>query len=200
MLIKIRLGLLLLLLSHFLGAVSLAAGAEEPSAYRLFVRDVVTFAVHGETDLKTQLRISGNGTINVPLLGDVRVVGLSLAAAERKIQEAYIAAEIFILPQITLQVSEYSKKEVSMLGQFARQGKIELPAESVSLSIIEAVTAAGGFSRIAKADSVRITRRDPDTAEEKVITVNVERMISGRGEDVFYVFPGDIVFVPERLF
>jgi polysaccharide export outer membrane protein len=179
--------------------VSLRAADE--AAYRLFPLDVVSFAVHGEADLSTQLRVSGNGNINVPLLGDVRVAGLTLADAERRIQETYVAGQIFIRPQITLQVREYSKKEISLLGQFARQGKIEFPAESASLGIVQAVSAAGGFTRIARADSVRVSRKDPETGEEKVFTVNVERMISGRGTDeVFLVYPGDTLFVPERLF
>lgn len=175
--------------------------AADEASYRLFPLDRVTFSVHGEGSLSAQLRVSGNGTINVPLLGDVRVAGLTLAEAERKIQETYVAGQIFIRPQITLQVVEYSKKEISLFGQFARQGRIEFPAESASLGIVQAVSVAGGFTRIARSDSVRVTRKDPVTGEEKVFIVNVERMISGRGnEENFLVYPGDTLFVAERLF
>lgn len=181
--------------------VAPAFAVVDEAAYRLYSRDVVTFSVHGETGLATQLRISGNGNINVPLLGDVNVSGLTLAEAERKIQATYISEQIFVRPQITLQVLEYSKKEISVLGQFARQGKVEFPAESASIDIVQAVSAAGGFSRIARADSVRVTRKDPGTGEEKRFTVNVERMILGKSTDeVFLVYPGDTLFVPERLF
>lgn len=180
------------------GAVSSHA---DEAAYRLYPRDVISLSVLGEPNMTTQARLSGNGSINVPLLGDVRITGLTLAAAEAKIRETYIREEIFIRPQVTLQVTEYSKKEISILGQISRQGKVELPPETATLSIIEAVSAAGGFNRIARADSVRITRKDPATDEEKTFIINVERMISGRSnEDLFYVLPGDIVFVPERLF
>jgi protein involved in polysaccharide export with SLBB domain len=183
----------------FLCGVVLSNGAD--SAYRLFARDVITLGVYGEPDMTTELRIAGNGMINVPLLGNVHVVGLNLTAAERKIEEAYIEQQIFIRPQITLQVKEYSKKEVSILGQIGKQGKVELPPESVEMNIVNAVSLAGGFTRIAKADSVSVTRTNPETGEESVFTVNVEQMIAGRSkESVFYVIPGDIVFVPERLF
>lgn len=188
--------------------------AEEPStpppiapfapaaAYRLYPLDVVSFSVHGETGLSTTLRLSGDGTINVPLLGDVRVTGLTLTEAEKKIQDTYIAQEIFIRPQVTLQVTEYSKKEVSLLGQISRQGKIQFPAEVSALDIVDVVTTAGGFSRIAKADAVRVTRKHPETGEEQVFTVNVERMLAGRAsaEERFLVYPGDVLFIPERLF
>lgn len=170
-------------------------------SYRLYHRDVVTFSVYGEPDLNTQQRISGNGSINAPLLGEIKVVGLTLEAASQTIAAAYIAAEILLRPQITMQVSEYSKKEVSILGQIGRQGKVELPPESSSLNIIDIVSAAGGFSRIARSDSVRVTRRDPLTDKENIYTIDVESMIRGTSAaKAFEVLPGDIIFVPERLF
>lgn len=171
------------------------------AAYRLFARDLVAFSVYGEPDTKMQLRIAGNGMINVPLLGDIHVTGLTLAEAEEKIEQAYIENQIYIRPQITMLVTEYSKKEISILGQIGSQGKIELPLESSEITIVNAISLAGGFTRIAKSDSVRITRQDPVTGEEQVFTVNAEQMISGRSkEPVFYVRPGDVIFVPERLF
>ena len=192
------------LLSFSIGLISipgLFAAEETDDSYRLYPRDSVALSVFGEPDLNTNLRLSGNGGINIPLLGNVLVAGLSLAEAELKIANAYIEREIFIDPQITLQVTEYSKKELSLLGQISSQGRIELPPETATLSIIEAVSSAGGFNRIAKADSVRITRKNVETGEDEVFIVDVESMIEGKSkEDVFYVFPGDIIFVPERLF
>jgi len=180
-----------------------AAELEEKSddSYRLFPRDSIALSVYGEPDISTNLRLSGNGGINIPLLGNLRVSGLSLAEAEDKIAKTYIEKEIFIDPQITLQVTDYSAKEISILGQISGQGRVALPPETATLSIIEAVSSAGGFTRIAKADSVRITRMNLETNEEEVFIVDVESMIIGKSkEDVFYVFPGDIIFVPERLF
>lgn len=177
------------------------ARAEEDSAYRLFARDVIKMVMFGEPDMSTQLRISGIGTINAPLIGDIEIAGLNLAEAESKLEKAYVDAEVFIRPQITLQVAEYSKKEISILGQIGRQGKIELPVESVRINIINAVSLAGGFTRIARADAVRVTRKSPANGEEQVFTVNVEQMIAGKSkEPPFYIYPGDVIFVPERLF
>ncbi len=169
--------------------------------YRLYPRDLIRFGVYGEADLSTNLRIAGNGNISVPLLGEIKVAGLTLSEAEKLIQEKYISEQILIRPQVAIQVQEYSKKEILILGQAGRQGKIELPAESSSLSIVEAITAAGGFSRIGKGDSVRVTRKNPDTGVEEVFVVDAERLISGKGgNEMFYVLPGDVIFVPERLF
>lgn len=181
--------------------LSLTARANDGDSYRLFPRDVVAFSVYGEPDLNAQLRISGKGTINVPLLGEIKIMGLTLQEASHALAEAYIVADILLRPQVTLQVSEYSKKEVSVLGQIGRQGKVELPPETSSLSIVDVVSAAGGFTRIARSDNVRVTRRNPDTDTDQVFFVNVESMISGNANATpFEILPGDIIFVPERLF
>lgn len=192
---------LVLLLTTLLCGLPLGAEAEPNDSYRLFPQDVITLSVYGEPNLTSRLRLSGNGNINIPLLGNLKVSALTLTEAEAKIAKAYVEQEIFIDPQITLQVNDYSIKQISVLGQISNQGKIELPPETGSLSIIEAVSAAGGFNRIAKADAVRITRKNQETGAEEVFIVDVESMITGRSKDgVFFVMPGDIIFVPERLF
>lgn len=192
--------------SLWLGAMSFAfAGllcAADPapgSNYRLFARDLVQIAVQGEPDVAVQRRVDASGEIPVPLLGAVKVVGLTVAEAQAEIRRRYIAEEIFIRPEVFLSVVEYSPKEVLVLGQVNKQGKLALSPESVAMPIIEAITGAGGFTRIAKSEAVRVTRKD-DHGAERVFTVDVERMLAGRGGDPFQLQPGDVVFVPERVF
>ncbi|AHF93550.1 sugar transporter [Opitutaceae bacterium TAV5] len=183
-----------------LATSAIAASPDEGDSYRLYPLDLLRFEVYGEPDLATELRISGNGDLNVPLAGSVHVQDLSLAQAQEKIARIYQDSEIFIRPRISLRVVEYSKKEVSVLGQVGKQGKIELPPESSAISIVEAITAAGGFTRIAKSDAVRVTRRQLGDGNETRLTINVETLLRGSGGDVFMVRPGDVIFVPERLF
>lgn len=188
-----------LLSSVLLLAAPIAAGTDD--SYRIFPRDVITIVVFGEADLSTQLRVSGNGTITPPLLGESTIAGLTLGEASRRLEEAYREADILLRPQITLQIAEYSKKEVSVLGQISRQGRVELPPETTSLSIVEVISAAGGFTRIARSDNVRITRRDPSAERDTLFFVNVDALIAGNANAVpFDVLPGDVIFVPERLF
>jgi protein involved in polysaccharide export with SLBB domain len=171
------------------------------SSYLLFPRDLIRFEVYGEPDLATKLRISGTGEINVPLLGAVPIAGLDLATAGKLISERYQAAKIFIRPQINLQIEEYSKKEVSVLGQVGTQGKITLSDETVSVSIVEAIAKAGGFTRIGRSEAVRVTRRTP-SGEDQTFVVDVERIIHGDNKNTenFRILPDDVIFVPERLF
>jgi len=182
----------------------LALGAPQPAAvsqYRLYPRDLVHIAVHDEPDVSVDQRVDSAGAINVPLVGTLKVAGLSIGEAQALITHRYVEAEIFTHPEVSVTVVEYSPKEVMVLGQVGKQGKQSFPPEAANMSIVEAITAAGGLTRIAKGDSVRVTRKDPNGADQS-FTVNVESLIQGRSAqtDAFSLQPGDVIFVPERVF
>lgn len=190
---------------YLLLILSLANAAEnapaESTRYRMYVLDLVRIAVHGEPEMAVDRRIDGQGEINVPLIGQVKIAGLTAAAAQDLIARRYREEEIFIRPQVVVSLVEYSPKEVMVLGQVTKQGKQTLPPESATISIVEAITSAGGLTRIAKGDAVRVTRKD-EKGIEQATTVNVEKLIDGRGArgETFMLQPGDVIFVPERVF
>ena len=183
------------------GAVQAAESKTSSGQYKLFPLDLVHISVQGEPDVSVDRRIDGDGNINVPLLGDVTVRDLSIADAQKLIAQRYVDGEIFIRPEVVINVVEYSPKEVMVLGQVGTQGKVSFPPEVGSISIVEAITKAGGFTRIGKADGVRVTRKGKNGTEQS-FTVNVEKLIGGRADpgDSFFLQPGDVVFVPERVF
>lgn len=179
-----------------LGALPLAAA----NSYRLYARDLIQIAVQGEPDVSVQRRLDGAGEVAVPLLGAVKLAGFTLGEAQAEIARRYRTAEIFIHPEVVVSVVEYSPKEVLVLGQVSKQGKLTLSPEAAGMSIIEAITSAGGFTRIAKSDGVRITRKD-ENGLEHTLTIDVEKMLAGRSTtEPFLLQPGDVVFVPERVF
>lgn len=176
--------------------------AQEPSdagRYRLFVRDLLRITVFGEDGLDVQRRIDGNGMVSLPLVGSVALQGLTIAAAEEKIRQTYIAKEIFVRPQVSVSVAEYVAREVSVIGQVKNPGKFPLPIEVNSVQIVDVISQAGGFTRLGRADSVRVSRKAADGSEQS-FSVDVQRMFNGRGGvSPFLVYPGDVVFVPERI-
>lgn len=192
-----------LLTLSFLSGVLLAADpvAKTTDQLRLFPRDQVRVTVQGEPDMAVDRQIDPNGEINLPLLGTVKVAGLSISEAQQVIAARYVQEEIFIRPEVVFTVLSYAPKEITILGQIAKQGKVLFPAETTSMSLVEAVATAGGLNRIAKGDAVRVTRRDAQGAEQN-FTLNLDKMVEGKGAagDVFYLLPGDIVFIPERVF
>jgi len=191
----------LLMLGMPLRANPAASEAPVVEGYRLSVRDLVKFWVLDEAETLVEQRIDGQGSIRVPYLGNVPVAGLTVRQAEAAIERLYLENEIYRKLQATVRVIEYSQKEVSILGQVKSPGKVVFPMEVNRLDIVEVITSVGGFTNIARASEVRVTRTGQDGREE-ILTVNVQRMLSGRGESTgtFFVQPGDVIFVPERFF
>ena len=122
---------------------------------------------------------------------------------EREMGERYIEEEYYINPQIILVLEQYSERSVSVLGQVARPEQIVFPLEAKKMNIVQAITLAGGLTRLAKVDSIQVTRTKP-SGEEMRITVDVESYLANKKNSAegvsFYLVPGDVVFVPERTF
>jgi polysaccharide biosynthesis/export protein len=158
--------------------------------------------IYDEKELSKIVRIDSQGKINLPLVGEVSVAGLKVAEAQATIENAYRDGRFLRAPRVTISVEEYASREVSIQGQVRSPGRYPLPIEA-SMTILELVTRAGGFTDTAKGTSVRVTRIMPD-GTKKNFEVDVESLIKGRkganvSDNSLILEPGDIIFVPERL-
>jgi len=163
--------------------------------------DLVRVVVYQEEDLASRTRIDARGRINMPLLGEVAIGGMTVVEAQAAIENAYKEGRFLRNPQVTVSVEEYAPREVSIQGQIRNPGRYTLPIES-TLSVVELVTKAGGVTDIGKGSAVTVTRILPD-GTKKVFTVDVDSMIRGKkdtkADDNILLQPGDIVYVPESL-
>jgi len=169
--------------------------------YRLAIHDLIQFQLSGEPDLQAIQRISASGEIAVPMLGAMKVGGMTLREAEQGLVHAYVEKGFFVKPQVILSLQTYAPRSVSVLGQVNRPDQIEFPVESEQISLMRAITAAGGFTRIARTDAVRVNRRVGDRDES--MTVNVDQFLRQKdaaGSNDFLLMAGDVIFVPERTF
>jgi len=177
--------------------------SETPEFYQLSIRDQVQLSVYGEPDLKVDQRIDGKGQIRVPLLGTVKISGMTVRDAEEFIQNSYIDNRLLRHPMVTIRVADYAAKEVSVFGAVVSPGKLEFPIEAGKLSIVDVIAAMGGFTGIAKSNAVQVTRSD-SSGQKNEFKVDVESMITDRKRkkktDDVEIIPGDVIFVPERIF
>lgn len=174
------------------------------SDYRIAPRDLLQFQIFEEPDTLLAQRVSATGELPLPMIGVVNVAGLTLREAEIKLRTLFIEGDFFVDPQVILVLREYNERSVSVLGMVNKPEQIQFPLEAESMSIVHAVTLAGGLSRLARGDAVQITRIAPDDTETRFV-VNVENYLAGRRDKSadnasFQLLPGDIVFVPERSF
>jgi polysaccharide export outer membrane protein len=146
--------------------------------YNIRATDKLRITIFQEDDLSTVCRVDAKGTVNLPLVGEIRVRGLTLSEAERAIENAYRDGRFLRKPEVTVAVDDYAPREVSIQGQVKNPGRYPLPIES-TMSVLDLVTRAGGFTDTALGTGVRITRILPD-GSTRVITLDVESLIKGK--------------------
>jgi polysaccharide biosynthesis/export protein len=164
--------------------------------YRLSPGDLIYVKVFQEDDLTSSLRIGEDGTIPFPLIGSVKVGGLTLAQATKAIYTP-LDARFLVNPQITVTVLSFTDRHVTVLGQVEHAGDYNLK-EQGSIDFLEAIGLAGGFTRLANTKDVTVRRIVNDKAI--IIRVDANKIANDSGTSSFQILPGDTITVQERLF
>lgn len=182
-----------------------ASTAVTDPSYRLNSGDTILFGVYQQEDLAASQTIGRSGDVRLPLIKEEIILGgKTVREAERYLENLYREKKLLKAPVVSIKVAVYFPRVVSVLGAVRAPGEIPFPPDITTMDIVEVITKAGGFLPISKADSVTVTRRATD-GKETSQTLDLENVISGRrraGRDraEFPVFPGDRIWVPERLF
>lgn len=156
--------------------------------------DLLEINVWENKDLNAEVRIRPDGFITMPLAGDIKAVGETpttlKAAIKAKLQD-------FIKLQgteITVKVVEWKAYKFTVQGEVVRQGVFQSDAY---LRVGEALAMAGGVTRFAKRNDIRVLRTDPKTRQVRSIPIVYDRLISGSRLDMdIWVLPGDVITVP----
>jgi len=181
-----------------------AEEADPELVYELSSFDKLRITVYGEPDLSTEQLISDSGEVSIPLLGSVKVSGLPVPQAAKLIERLYVEKEFLRNPVVTISLEQFASKSVSILGEVENVGSIEIPPGRTGLPIEIAIAGAGGFSGSAKTTEVIVTRLSPGSGESNKVVVNVDEILQSKGrsgdDEGFILRPGDVVFVPRRVF
>ena len=196
--------ILVLLCSIKLMAKDTASGGYQSSAYLLSPVDLLMVSVYGQPDLDSQQRISDAGKVSIPLLGEVSIGGLTVSAAQKKIEADFISEQFLVRPIVTISIIEFSPKVVTVLGEVERPGSIKIPVGRNSLSVQVAIAEAGGFTGAAQKAQVQIQRASTvsqlESPETLIVNVSELLQVSDSPKKLTLAGPDDIIFVPRRLF
>jgi protein involved in polysaccharide export with SLBB domain len=166
--------------------------APSPST-TLGVGDVVEVRVFEEADLSGPYRVAPGGTIDFPLCGKMQVAGKNTSGLSDLLTKC-LGEKYLKHPQVTVLLREYNSKKIFIFGEVQKPGTFPYDED---MSIIQAITMAGGFTKIASKNDIAVTR----TIEGKETKIRVPVADIGTGrEKNFRLQPGDIVFVPESMF
>lgn len=172
-------------------------------AYKITRGDTVSVGILGEQDLSTGgKRVEATGLVNLALIGEVRLVGLTIAEAQDMIARKYRDERYLRNPQVSVTVEGYAPRTVIISGKVNNPGRPEIPADT-EMSIKDLILKQGGFGETARGTQVKVTRTMPD-GTLKTFTLDVESALKGRapagsGDAAFILEPDDIIYVPEKI-
>ena len=155
--------------------------------------DLFEVRVFQEPELSGVFQVGPQGDIIFPLCKRVVVGGLTANGAAEKLR-ACLSEGFMRNPQVSVLVKEFNSKKVFVFGEVQKPGTF--PFED-GMSIVQAITLAGGFSRNAAQNSTSVTRII--NGQEVKVKVNVQDIALGKAPNVT-LEPGDIVYVPESMF
>jgi len=157
--------------------------------------DVFEVSVLGEKDLPKEYRIQPDGSVDFPYVDRLQVAGLEPQQIEELIKSQLVEKKILTSPQVTLVVKQYNSKKISVIGAVQKPGSISW---TDGIKLVEAISLSGGFTSLADADHVRITR---NVGGGKTVTaaVSVDDITDGKQSDV-PLQAGDTIKVEQRVF
>ena len=162
-------------------------------AHTLGPGDVVEIRVYREPDLTGIYRVSDAGVVDFPLIGDVALLAQHPKDVEQDIR-ARLADGFIVDPKVSVFLKERNSKKVHVLGQVNKPGSFNYES---GMTVIQAVTNAGGFTKLASRNNVQLTR--VISGKEERFQVAVGDIGQGTARNI-ELQPGDIIFVPEAIF
>ena len=149
--------------------------------------DLLAVSVAGAPEYHYDVRVSSSGNASLPMLGDIKIAGLSTHAAEGAVAEGLEEKGFFNDPQVSIFVKEYATAGISVLGEVQKPGIYPLPGKR---TLLDAISAAGGVTP-KSGKTVTITHRDAIDSPELVSLSRDD----GQTMTNMEVRPGDTIVV-----
>ncbi|MEC9227634.1 MAG: polysaccharide biosynthesis/export family protein, partial [Verrucomicrobiota bacterium] len=164
--------------------------------YILKPSDVISVEVYQEPDLQKSVRVEGDGSVALALIGKVKVAGMTVAEAQSLVTDLY-NRDYLVDPQVSILVTQFSPKIIHILGSVNSPGVVEIPPDR-DLTLTEAIAGVRGVSRLGNSKSLTIKRIDADGKAQQM-EVNFSRIITDPNVKDVILQEGDTVWVPERI-
>jgi polysaccharide export outer membrane protein len=171
---------------------ALPAEVPQSAEYRVGPKDLLEVTAMGVAEInKFVVRVSEDGLIRLPLVGEVEVNNLTQSDVEKKLIKI-LGEKYLINPQVTVFILEYKSKRVSVLGAVEKPGPYELLGRQTIMSII---SQAGGMTRDAGNDII-VIRQLPDGSSTSIRISIDELFVKGEAKLNIPLEPNDIVNIP----
>jgi polysaccharide export outer membrane protein len=170
-------------------------GSGQSYEYQIGAKDLLEISVFEVPELNITVRVSENGLINLPLLGEVKVEGLNRFDLEKKIA-AMLEKNYLKNAQVTIFIKEFQSKKISVMGAVRNPGMLDLIGRQ---SLLQIISMAGGLSEQAS-DTVIIFRQFKNVPNQSLVIKLDALLLKANPKYDIPIYPGDIINVPGSQF
>lgn len=174
--------------------------------YRLGPGDIIILTIFagGKIQSQSTLTVSGQGTISVPFLGEIKAEGLTINELTEKITKD-LEKDYFVNPVVNIFIKEYRSKKAYILGEVKKPGLYEIKGEMTLLSLISLaggvnVPKAGNYAIVLRgqADKVKDYPIEKLVNKEKGIKIDLRKLFSGDLSANIKIMNSDLVYIPSK--
>ncbi|HKH47641.1 MAG TPA: polysaccharide biosynthesis/export family protein [Thermoanaerobaculia bacterium] len=173
---------------------SFAQTASRNPTYRIGPRDLVEVRVFETQELNGSLRVSEDGDVTLPLIGNVKIAGLTEAEAAQRIK-GILEEKALQRASVSVQVLEYRSKPISVIGAVRQPGNLAFAGR---WTLLEALTAAGGLND-AHGSIIHVLRRAENGLSDQVSVRADDLMVRADPRVNIPIYPGDLINVPGEI-
>lgn len=161
-----------------------------PYEYRIGAGDALHIFVWKEPDASANVVVRPDGVISTPLIKEIHVAGLTPKEAETLITEKLV--KVIQEPDVTVLVTGMASKKIYAIGAVKKEGPI---AYTYSMTIMQAISEAGGLTDYAKRNKISVLRNE--NGKETKFPFRYDDVIQGKHMELNIVLlPGDTLVVP----
>ncbi|MEF3280996.1 MAG: polysaccharide export protein [Elusimicrobiota bacterium] len=168
------------------------------SDYRISNGDVLSINISPAEEFSKEITVSPDGTIDLALLGGIKVSGMKISEIENLLSDMY--SKYVANPRVTVSVRKFSAYKVAIIGQIQRSGYYEY---SEGMKLLDLIAASGGPTDYADSKNIKVYRKLKDKQgkiKEEIFAVSMESFFKGSLDKNIELMPGDIVYIPRQKF
>jgi|GEM_PF-896075 polysaccharide export outer membrane protein len=179
-----------------------APGTDGPSGsaaeHVLQIGDEIDIQVYREPELSGAFKINPAGEIRHSLAGAIPLAGKTVAEAEA-VFTRILAKDYLVNPRVIFKLLSTQSSQIVLMGEVKKPGVYPLPFGE-TMTLLQAIASAGGFTELASPDRVRIVRRRPDGGQT-TLRVRVSNLLKSRdGQNDVPLQPNDVIMVDQVFF
>lgn len=163
----------------------------QATGYRVGPRDLIDIKVFEEPALDGQYRVTAEGTVRLPLIGDFAVAGLTESDLADSLRR-YLEANYLQTASVTVQVTEFLSQPISIIGAVNEPGNLDLAGR---YTLIQAITAAGGLAL--DHGGKAYVRRRSDNGLTSQLEIDLEALMLANDDRLdIPIFANDVINIP----